>query len=64
VTLTHNAYLDNGTNIGLTVGRPIVAYVVWAVNIPEKVERKIFYFGNSKTYFRIPASSSFLISSA
>jgi hypothetical protein len=41
VTPTHDAYLDNGTNIGLTVGKPIIAYVVWAVNIPEKVERKV-----------------------
>jgi hypothetical protein len=42
VTPTHDAYLDNGTNIGLTVGKPIIAYVVWSVNIPEKLKEKIF----------------------
>lgn len=37
VTPTHDAYLDNGTVIGLTVGSLILAYAVGLVNIHEKI---------------------------
>jgi len=33
VTPTHDAYLDNGTEIGLTVGIYIIAYAIIIVNI-------------------------------
>ena len=36
VTPTHDAYLENGTCIGLTVGKPIVAYAEWFVNMRKK----------------------------
>ena len=35
VTPTHDAYLDNGTDIGLTVGSLIIAYSIITVNILE-----------------------------
>lgn len=34
VTPTHDAYLENGTDIGLTVGNLILAYANQTVNIP------------------------------
>ncbi len=33
VTPTHDVYLENGTNIGLTVGKFIVAYAGLLVNM-------------------------------
>jgi len=37
VTPTHDAYLENGTLVGLTVGILMISYVKSIVNIPEKV---------------------------
>ena len=39
MTPTHDAYLDNGTDLGLTVGSLIIAYSSKAVNIPENIDR-------------------------
>jgi hypothetical protein len=64
VTPTHDAYLENGTDIGLTVGKSMIAYVISDVNIPKEVEKIYAHFGNSKMYFRIPASFRFFISLA
>jgi len=36
VTPIHDTYLDNGTNIGLTVGGFIIAYSIITVNLAEK----------------------------
>jgi len=33
VTPTHDAYLDNGTSLGLTVGTLIISYAIFIVNI-------------------------------
>ena len=64
VTPTHDAYLENGTYIGLTVGNYMIAYADNLVNILENISfRAIYYLGNSKTNFKIPASSNFFISS-
>lgn len=41
VTPTHDAYLENGTNIGLTVGIHIIAYTFMPVNIPQKFTLEI-----------------------
>ena len=35
-SMAHDAYLENGTCIGLTVGKPIVAYAEWFVNMRKK----------------------------
>lgn len=37
VTPTHDAYLDNGTDIGLTVGVSILAYAEWLVKVAQKI---------------------------
>ena len=37
VTPTHDAYLDNGTDIGLTVGVSILAYAEWLVKVAWKI---------------------------
>lgn len=41
VASTHNAYLNNGTDIGLTVDNLILAYVFQLVNIYGKITLKI-----------------------
>lgn len=66
MTPTHDAYLDNGTDIGLTVGNHIIAYAIETVNIPGKFIFGLFwvYFGNSKINLRILFSLSFLNSSS
>ena len=43
VTPIHDAYLDNGTDIGLTVGSLIIAYSIIAVNILENFNFLTFY---------------------
>ena len=52
----HDTYLDNGTDIGLTVGSFILSYARKTVNIPRKNH---YCLGKVKTNFRIPASSNF-----
>ena len=66
VTPTHDAYLENGTCIGLTVGKPTIAYAGWFVNMRKNFTLQNFctYFGNSKVNLRMPASLSFLSSSS
>lgn len=58
MTPTHDAYLENGTNIGLTVGIPIIAYAFMLVNIRKN------YLGNSKINLSIPSFSNFENSSS
>lgn len=41
VTPTHGAYLDNGTDIGLTVDDLILAYALGLVNIHGKITSEI-----------------------
>ena len=56
VTPTYDAYLDNGTDIGLTVGIIILAYAFRFVKLPWAVQE-----GKEKMFFNIPASRSFSI---
>lgn len=41
VTPTHDAYLDNGTDLGLTVGNLILAYAPGLVKIHGKITSEI-----------------------
>ena len=54
VTPTYDAYLDNGTDIGLTVGIIILAYAVGFVKLHQADQE-----GKEKMLFNMPASCSF-----
>lgn len=58
MTPKHDAYLENGTNIGLTVGILIIAYAFMLVNIQK------IYLGNLKINLSIPSFSNFENSSS
>ena len=65
MTPTHDAYLEDGTNIGLTVGKLIIAYAAKPVNMQNNFARSYgkSYFGNSKINLKMPESFNFCSSS-
>jgi hypothetical protein len=53
VTPTHDAYLDNGTDIGLTVGVSILAYAEWLVKVAWKIKNSLLsFYSNFKNLWR------------